>query len=141
LLILVGAALLRALWTDLNAETRTAGLGALGVAWVAAEFAWQRADLFILPTIRTILDIPERIGNWFETVFDWVPFAVRWFVDLLPFLSVDVPGDNPWRWAVLGEMVVLAMVVWTVWFRFVRGPVTAVTEPESDADTDRLVTA
>jgi hypothetical protein len=93
LLILVAIALLRALWADLSVSARAVGAGALAVGWIMAEFVWQRGDLFILPTIRTIIDIPERLGHWFT---------------------------DPWRWAVLGELFVLAIVVWTLWFRFGR---------------------
>lgn len=88
LLLIVGAALLRALWGELSQQNRIIGGVALGGAWVLAEFVWQRADLFILPTIRTIIEIPERLGNWFT---------------------------DPLRWGVLGEVLVIAMIAWTVW--------------------------
>ncbi len=103
LLLIVGAALLRALWTDLSPTSRAVGLGGLGVLWVIAELIWQRADLFILPVIRTIIQIPERFGNWFT---------------------------DPLRWGVLGELVVVAIIAWTLWFRFRR--------PAEPADPDSV---
>lgn len=93
LLLIVGAALLRALWGELSSRNRTVGLGALGAAWLMLEFVWQRANLFILPLARTILDVPERIGNWFR---------------------------EPLRWAVLGELIVIALIASLVWFRVAR---------------------
>jgi len=91
LLFIVGAAMLRSLWGEMSGRNRMIAGGALGVAWIVAEFVWQRADLFILPVIRTIIDIPERLGNWFT---------------------------EPLRWAVLGELLVVAIVAWSLWFRF-----------------------
>lgn len=93
MLILVSAVLLRALWSDMSQRRRIAGAGAIGLAWVIAEFAWQKADLFILPTIRTIGDIPMRLGNWFT---------------------------DPFRWAVLGELFVVAIIGLSIWFRVRR---------------------
>lgn len=93
LLILISALVLRALWDDLSQQRRIAGAGVVGVAWLVAEFAWQRADLFILPTIRTIGDLPMRIGNWFT---------------------------DPFRWAVLGELFFFAIVGMAIWFRVKR---------------------
>ena len=93
LLLIVGAALLRALWSDLSPTSRVAAGAGLGVGWGWAELIKYDADLFILPTVRTIVDIPERFGNWFT---------------------------DPLRWGVLGELVVVAMVAWTIWFRFSR---------------------
>jgi len=94
LLLLVSVALLRGMWGEFSKQNRMIGLGVLGVAWVLAEFVWQRANLFVLPVIRTIIDFPGRIGNWFT---------------------------EPFRWAVLGELFVLAIIGWTLWFRFGRG--------------------
>ena len=87
LLILVGALVLKALWPQLKSETRMPALIGLGGAWLAAEFAWQRADLFILPIIRTIGDIPERFGNIFT---------------------------DPLRLGVIGELLFLAVIAWRV---------------------------
>ena len=57
------------------------------------EFIKYKADLFILPIVRTIIDIPERFGNWFT---------------------------DPLRWSVLGELAVVLIVGWTLWFRLRR---------------------
>lgn len=90
LLILIGAVVLRSMWSDLDPGRRTIAAGALGIVWIIAEFAWQKADLFILPLIRTIADAPGRIGNWFT---------------------------DPFRWAVVGELLVVAVLGLSVWFR------------------------
>lgn len=115
LLLIVGAALLRGLWAELSPRSRRGGSIALGVAWVVGEFSlfvrsfdWDPADLFILPTIRTILDIPARFGNWFT---------------------------DPIRWAVLGELIVVAILAWTAWFRLARR------RREAEATAGQLVDA
>lgn len=93
LLLIVGAALLRGLWSELSPTNRAVSAGGLGVAWVLIEFIKYKADLFILPIVRTIIDIPERFGNWFT---------------------------DPLRWSVLGELAVVMIVGWTLWFRLRR---------------------
>lgn len=122
LLLLVGAALIRGLWAEMRQEVRIGSLAALGTGWVLLEFvkSWneERTNLFILPIVRTILDIPERFVNWWSTVFEFIGFVFSGF-----------DGDNPWRWAVLGEMFVLAIVVTSIYFRFFRNE-----EPEMIAE-------
>lgn len=97
LLLLVGAALVRALWTSMKPTTRYGAVGVLGVAWLLLEFAksWngEYANLFVLPILRTIAGYPARIGTWFT---------------------------DPIRWETLGEVIVLAIVVLAVYFRFFR---------------------
>jgi|GEM_PF-5739083 len=145
LLIIVSAAVLKALWNELSEGNRIGAASALGAAWVSSEFLftgdhppalfgqpepppsawyeifdWERADLLILPFIRTILDIPERFVNWWKTVFEFIPYLVvrigdlfQWIFSLLPgdYEYVATTRDNPWRWAVIGEMIVLGVVV------------------------------
>jgi len=120
LLILVAALVLRALWSDLPQQRRMLGAGVVGITWLIAEFiwpavrsesAWQPADLFILPTIRTIGDIPMRLGNWFT---------------------------DPLRWAVLGELFVVAIIGLTIWFRIKR---TRAAASEHDTPTPATVGA
>ena len=105
LLLLVGLALIRGMWAEMNKEVRYASLGALGVAWLLLEFLWQGADLFILPTIRTIIDFPDRIGNWFS---------------------------DPLRWAVLGELFVLGIIGLAIYFRFFRNKEDERAEADTD---------
>lgn len=114
LLLLVGAALIRGLWAEMNKEVRYGALSALGVAWLLLEFvqSWngERANLFVLPIIRTIIGFPARIGNWFS---------------------------DPIRWAVLGELFVLGIIGIAIYFRFFRE-----NEGElSDADAEQLISA
>lgn len=91
LLVLISAAVLRALWPQLSERARLGGLAAVGGLWAVAEAWWQRGDLFILPIARTIASIPERFGNWFS---------------------------DPIRWGTLGELLVVAFVAWRLWRRF-----------------------
>jgi len=98
LLLIVGAALIRALWSEMGKkETRYAALGGLGLVWALLEFvqSWngERANLFILPILRTIVGFPGRIANWFS---------------------------DPLRWAVLGELFVLGVIGIAIYFRFFR---------------------
>jgi hypothetical protein len=97
LLLLVGAALICGLWAEMNKETGYGALGGLGLAWILLEFvqSWngERANLFVLPIIRTAVGFPARIGNWFS---------------------------DPLRWAVLGELFVLGVVGIAVYLRFLR---------------------
>jgi len=97
LLLMVGAALIRGVWSEMNKETRYGAIGALGVSWALLEFvqSWngERANLFVLPLIRTIVGFPARIGNWFT---------------------------DPLRWAVLGELFVLGVIGLAIYFRFFR---------------------
>jgi len=97
LLLLVGASLIRALWAEMNKELRYGALGGLGVAWALLEFAktWngERANLFVLPILRTIVGFPARIANWFS---------------------------DPVRWAVLGELFVLGVIALAIYFRYGR---------------------
>ncbi|MGY9081534.1 MAG: cytochrome c biogenesis CcdA family protein [Acidimicrobiales bacterium] len=98
LLLMVGAALIRGLWAAMDRATRYGALGGLGLAWVllALVQSWngERANLFILPVIRTAIGFPVRIGNWFS---------------------------DPLRWAVLGEPLILGIIGISIYFRFFRG--------------------
>ena len=99
LLVIVGLALLRGLWADLSTNSKVGGVAAVALLWLLGEsgllgLSPNFADLFILPIIRTILDIPMRIGNWFT--------------------------EGPLRWTFLGEVFVLSIVGMSLWFRFGR---------------------
>ncbi len=97
LLLLVAAALIRGLWGEMHQQMRYGALGALAFAWLLLEFvqSWngERANLFVLPIVRTVIGFPRRIGNWFS---------------------------DPLRWAVLGELIVIGVIGLVVYFRFVR---------------------
>ncbi len=106
LLLLVGLALLRGLWTEMGKEARWGFTGGLAVVWVLLELvgSWkapagnpdrnaEQANLFIKPIYRTIVGFPGRIGNWFT---------------------------DPLRWAVLGELLVLGVIGIAIYFRFFR---------------------
>ena len=106
LLVLVGLALVRALWGQMGKEARIGSAAGLGGVWIILELLnrWQapqpniernaeRFNLFIKPVYRTIVGFPGRIGNWFS---------------------------DPLRWGVLGEIVVLGIVGLAIYFRFFR---------------------
>ena len=107
LLLIVGAALIRALWAEMNKQVRMGALAGLGIVWFLLEFvkSWngERANLFVLPILRTIIGFPARIGNWFT---------------------------EPLRWAVLGELFVLGIIGLAIYFRFFR---TDETPPAADS--------
>ena len=67
-------------------------VAAFGVLWLAVEGAYYRFDLFVLPIVRTIADIPERVANW----------------------------SDPLRWAVLFEICAAVAVAAAVWLRLRR---------------------
>ena len=99
-------------------------------------FDWGPADLFILPFIRTVIDIPERIINWWKTVFE----SLQWLISKVGIIDyVSETGQGPWRWAVVGEMLMLGILVLvgrTIYRRRVANAAVA-----TDADTDQLVSA
>jgi len=153
LLIIIGAALLRALWSQISKEARYGGLATLVGVWLLLEFAktWngERANLFILPIIRTIGDIPERIGNWWRTVIDFVPYAIERIVDFFQWVWASIFGrvhagtltENPWRWAVLGEMIVLGIIGLSIYFKYGKSYLAKRAESSQTAESDELVSA
>lgn len=86
------AILLAALRPSMQPRNQRLALGAFGVLWLAVEGAYYRFDLFVLPVVRTIADIPERVANW----------------------------SDPLRWAVLFELVAAVAVGALAWFRLRR---------------------
>ena len=153
LLIIIGAALLRALWSQISKEARYGGLATLVGVWLLLEFAktWngERANLFILPVIRTIGDIPERIGNWWRTVIDFVPYAIERIVDFFQWGWASIFGrvhagtltENPWRWAVLGEMIVLGIIGLSIYFKYGKSYLAKRAESSQTAESEELVSA
>lgn len=113
LLVIVGAALVRAVWADLGPRGRIGAVGASSALWVWGEFVreWngERLNLLVLPIVRTIIQIPERIGNWFT---------------------------DPIRWGVLGELIVVAVIGMSVWFRVKRRRAVAIEQTRADELVD-----
>ena len=89
--IVVGIVLV-ALRPSMRPRNARIALAAFGVLWLAVEGAYYRFDLFVLPIVRTIADIPERVTNW----------------------------SDPLRWAVLFEILAALVVAAIVWFRLRR---------------------
>ncbi|MCY3910050.1 MAG: hypothetical protein OXF99_00970, partial [bacterium] len=63
----------------------------VGVGYVLSEAFQYQGDLLVLPILRTIADIPERVGNWFADPARWPVF-----------------------WEVLAALLV-ALVLWVRW--------------------------
>lgn len=89
---IVIAILLTALQRGMRPRGRRIALAAFGALWLAVEGAYYRFDLFVLPIVRTIADIPERVANW----------------------------SDPLRWAVLFELCAAVAVGALVWFKLRR---------------------
>lgn len=92
---LVLAILLVALLPGMQPRNARVATAAFGVLWLAVEGAYYRFDLFVLPVVRTIADIPERVANW----------------------------SDPLRWAVLfecGAALVTAALMWSCLRRRIR---------------------
>ena len=86
---LVFGILLTALRPSMQPRNAHIAVAAFGVLWLAVEGAYYRFDLFVLPIVRTIADIPERVANW----------------------------SDPLRWAVLFELIAAVAVGGLVWLR------------------------
>lgn len=89
---LVGGILLAALYPSMQPRNARISAAAFGVLWLAVEGAHYRFDLFVLPVVRTIADIPERVANW----------------------------SDPLRWAVLFEIAAAILVAALAWSRLRR---------------------
>lgn len=75
-LFIMAGVILWALRTDWKPITRKIVLGAFLLTWVLIESIpippiAYRGDLFVLPVLRTIADVPFRIGNWFTNPLRW----------------------------------------------------------------------
>ncbi len=90
---IIGGALLFALRSSMRSGDRPWIFGGLLGAYLIVELGWYRADFVILPVIRTIGDVPERVGNWFA---------------------------DPARWPVFFEVAAAVLVATVVWL-FVAG--------------------
>ena len=78
-------------------------VGMVGL-WLAVEIANYQFDLFVLPTVRTLADVPERIANWFR---------------------------DPGRWPVLFEVLAAAIAAAVVSFRVRRRLTTDTPQPDT----------
>ena len=70
-LFIMAGVILWALRTDWKPIMRKIVLGAFLLTWVLIESIAYRGDLFVLPVLRTIADVPFRIGNWFTNPLRW----------------------------------------------------------------------
>ena len=70
-LFILAGIILWAIRTDWKPKTRKIVLGGFLLTWVLIESIAYRGDLFVLPILRTIADIPFRIGNWFTDPLRW----------------------------------------------------------------------
>ncbi len=89
---IVLAIVLAGLRPSMQPRNARVAIASLGVLWLAVEGAYYQFDLFVLPVVRTIADIPERVANW----------------------------SDPLRWAVLFELIAAVAVGGLLWLRLRR---------------------
>ncbi|MEM7284938.1 MAG: cytochrome c biogenesis CcdA family protein [Actinomycetota bacterium] len=70
---------------------RLALRGAFVAIWALIEVLRYDLDLLVLPLLRTIADVPERVGNWFAD-------PLRWPV-VFELLAGVIIGTIAWFWA------------------------------------------
>lgn len=73
-------------------------------AYLVVEFAFNRADFLVGPTLRLLTGWPTRVPHWFT---------------------------DPWRWGVLGEVAVTGALVWWLARHLIAD---AGTRPATDTD-------
>ena len=105
-LFIMAGIILWALRTDWKPRTRKIVLGAFLLTWGLIEGIVYRGDLFVLPVLRTIADIPFRIADWFTDPLQWstlfevltaifVGFIIYWRVKKrLERKKVDRPPEE-----------------------------------------------
>ena len=105
-LFIMAGIILWALRTDWKPRTRKIVLGAFLLTWGLIEGIVYRGDLFVLPVLRTIADIPFRIADWFTDPLQWstlfevltaifVGFIIYWRVKKrLERKKVDRPPEK-----------------------------------------------
>ncbi|MCB0996460.1 MAG: cytochrome c biogenesis protein CcdA [Acidimicrobiales bacterium] len=87
--VVIGAALVWALQGSIrNRQDRRLLVGTAIAAYLIIELIAYRADLLLLPLVRTIADVPERVAHWFT---------------------------DPWRWPVLWEVLAALIIVPIAW--------------------------
>ena len=89
--IVIGV-LLVGLRPSMRPTGRRVAAAAYVIGWLAVEGLYYNFDLFVLPVVRTVADIPERVANW----------------------------SDPLRWAVLFEIGAAVAVGATGWIRLRR---------------------
>ena len=89
--IVVLALLLWAFRHSIPQPWRLSASGVVAVGYVLSEALQYQGNLLVLPIVRPIANIPERVGNWFT---------------------------DPARWPVLWEVLLAVMVGIVLWIRF-----------------------
>jgi cytochrome c-type biogenesis protein len=88
--VIVGFAIVWAISASMeNQKDKRMVRGGFLIVYTLIEIVRYRFDLLVLPLLRTIADIPERIGNWFT---------------------------DPFRWPVMFELMLAAIIVLALWF-------------------------
>jgi len=79
-ILILGGLLLAVFRSSMDARTWMAGMGGLATLWLLGEVfsdslfgnnADRSFELLVLPVLRTIISIPERVGNWFTHTARW----------------------------------------------------------------------
>jgi cytochrome c-type biogenesis protein len=88
--VIVGFAIVWAITAQMaNRNDKRMIRGGFLAVYALLEVVTYRFDLLVLPLLRTIADIPERIGNWFT---------------------------DPFRWPVMFELMLAAIIAVVLWF-------------------------
>jgi cytochrome c-type biogenesis protein len=80
--LIVTAAIVWAIGGSLTTNARWVVVGMLAAVYLVFEVSVYRGDLFVLPAVRTVGDLPERIRNWFADPGRW-PVAFEVFLAVL----------------------------------------------------------
>ncbi len=88
--VIVGFAIVWAISAQMqNRGDKRMVRGGFLAIYALIEIVGYQFDLLVLPLLRTIADIPERVGNWFT---------------------------DPFRWPVMFELILAAVIVAVLWF-------------------------
>ena len=88
--VIVGFAIVWAMTAQMaNRNDKRMIRGGFLAVYALIEVVSYRFDLLVLPLLRTIADVPERIGNWFT---------------------------DPFRWPVMFELMLAAIIAAALWF-------------------------
>ncbi len=80
--LIVAAAVLWATRESFGANTRWVAFGTLAAVYLVFEISVYQGDLIVLPVLRTLADLPERVGNWFADPGRW-PVVFEVFLALV----------------------------------------------------------
>lgn len=91
--LIVVTALAWALRPSLTSNARWATFGTLAGLYLSFEIGRYQGDLIVLPVLRTVADIPERVAHWFTDPARWpVLFEVLAAVLAAAIVALTIVG-------------------------------------------------